>query len=114
MTASPLLAPIRQVARSWDNEARTLVRYASPSLFVCAASPACSESRPLCAAAKILQVWFGWRASQGQPRMCITVGGKTLRLAGKDATVMEFNREGRDGFPVKVRFGVWCTARGRL
>ncbi|KAL4860093.1 hypothetical protein ACK3TF_000305 [Chlorella vulgaris] len=53
---------------------------------------------------KILQVWFGWRTSQGQPRMCITVGGKTLRLAGKDATVMEFNREGRDGFPVKARW----------
>ncbi len=68
-------------------------------------------------AARFLRQRFGWNSVQGAPRMTISVGGRLLgsadlaspgagavAAATAEACIMEFNKEGRDGFPFKVGF----------
>ena len=76
-----------------------------PLARLCNLHPTCrAAAQP--AAAKLLQQRFGWHPNHGLPRMAISVNGQLLEADpgpnGEAAAVMEFNTEGRDGFPFKV------------
>ncbi|PRW59043.1 hypothetical protein C2E21_2483 [Chlorella sorokiniana] len=47
----------------------------------------------------VLRRQFGWRPQTGAPRMALSIAGQ--RLEAGVQTVMQFNKEGRDGFPWK-------------
>lgn len=48
----------------------------------------------------MLRRQFGWRPHTGAPRIVLSVDGQRLEAGGQE--VMQFNKEGRDGFPWKV------------
>lgn len=43
---------------------------------------------------------FGWAPADGVPRITFVLDGKDLKVG--EQTVMQFNKCGRDGFPIKV------------
>jgi hypothetical protein len=144
--AAAAAAGSRLPAHFLDTTAVSALRSLSQPLQATAAShhssPTCPLSPLPCSApaAKFLQQRFGWDPLDGPPRMCISVGGQPLLggaaegpaaaasaaaspagSAAAAAAVMEFNKEGRDGFPFKVSFlsmpswqAGWLGARAAL